>query len=184
MRTLHFDPSPSMLEHSSRKEPLSESVDVDVENERAASNQDACDKPGAVSGERCIGPSGISCATRSCYCSKFPRFPQLPERASLSKSVFEERASIAEAGIAPLSSGSASGDAKVAFPDVWPGMRWPSLQLEQEIWHGCGVAPKASAPELRVAARAVAVPTACDHVVPLLCALAQDCFGHIGWLVQ
>ena len=77
-----------MLEHSSRKEPLSESVDVVVENERAASNQDACDKPGAVSGVRCIGPSGISCATRLCYCN--PRFPLLHERASLSNSVFEE----------------------------------------------------------------------------------------------
>ena len=84
MRTLHFDPSPSMLEHSSRKEPLSESVDVVAENERAASNQDAC----AVSGVRCIGPSGISCATRLCYCN--PRFPLLHERASLSNSVFEE----------------------------------------------------------------------------------------------
>ena len=64
MRTLHFDPSPSMLEYSSRKEPFSASVDVVVENEHAALEQDACGKPDAVIGVRCIGPSGISCASR------------------------------------------------------------------------------------------------------------------------
>ena len=78
-----------MLKHSSRKDPFSESVDVMVENVRTGLDQDACDKPGAVSGVRWIRPSGISSASDLCHCSKFPRFPQLHERASLSKSVFE-----------------------------------------------------------------------------------------------
>ena len=106
MRTLHFDPSPYMLEHSSRKEPFSASLDVVVENVRAVLDQDACGKPDAATCVRWIGPSGISCASHSCYCNKFPRFPQLHERASLSKSVLEEWASIAEAGSAQSSSGS------------------------------------------------------------------------------
>ena len=95
-----------MLEHSSRKEPLSESVDVVVKNENAALDQDDCDKPGAVNDERCIGPSDISSECRLWSWSKFPRFPQLHERESLSKSVFEEWVSIAEARSAQSSSGS------------------------------------------------------------------------------
>ena len=93
-----------MLEHSSRKEPLSESVDVVVENVRAALDQDACDKPGAISGVRRIRPSGISSECHLWNCN--PCFPPLHERASLSKSVFGEWASIVEAGIAQSSSGS------------------------------------------------------------------------------